>query len=175
MEAKLNKKIDCHFSNFNNKLLDFCREKQSENKTIDLSDLEIFINETNKFKFTKNDFYKKPRSKTAVVDGDRCHALRANRTQCTRRKKENSCFCGTHVKGTPYGIISNDNNVAENMHHINEKISVFNQEINGINYFLDDNGNIYKTEDVLQNIANPEIIGKYYSKQINGVRVYFRT
>ena len=175
MEAKLNKKIDCHASSFKNKLLDYCREKQSENMTLDLSDLEIFVTETNNFRFTKTDFYKKPRSKTSVVDVDRCLARRANHTQCTRRKKDNMCFCGTHIKGTPYGVISNSNNHGQENFHSSEKISVFNQEINGINYFLDDHGNIYKTEDILKNEPKPEIIGKYHTKQIGTSTVYFRS
>ena len=112
-------------------------------------------------------------TKTSVLENERCVALRANHTQCTRRRKEKQCFCGTHIKGTPYGTIPNDNNIAGSNTPVNEKIGVFNQEINGINYFLDDNGNIYKTEDVLNNHSSPEIIGTYKIERINNTKVYF--
>ena len=40
-----------------------------------------------------------------VPSSEKCNAKRANGTQCTRRKKQDSCYCGTHIKGTPHGTI----------------------------------------------------------------------
>ena len=36
------------------------------------------------------------------------------------------------------------------------------QEINGINYYIDDNGNIYDPQDIYQNKPNPRRIHKYH-------------
>ena len=102
------------------------------------------------------DYEKRQRTKNIVPLYERCKAKRANGEQCTRRKRENNTLCGTHIKGTPHGImdIQNDNV------HIN-KIDVWIQEINGINYYIDGDGNIYDPQDVYQNKANPRRIHKY--------------
>ena len=55
---------------------------------------------------SKEDFQKRKRVKNVVPQFERCGAKRANGEQCTRRKKDDSCFCGTHVKGTPHGEVS---------------------------------------------------------------------
>ena len=47
------------------------------------------------------------------------------------------------------------------------KIEVFVQEIQGINYYIDKNGNVYKTEDIVSNSKNPLIIAKY-NKNVKG-------
>ena len=72
------------------------------------------------------------------------------------KKKNDSNFCGTHDKNRPHGIISdicNDN--------IMNKNHVWINEINGIHYYIDDYNNIYKTQDILENVSDPKIIGKY--------------
>ena len=33
-------------------------------------------------------------------------------------------------------------------------------DINGINYYVDDNNNVYNTADILSNSSNPNIIGR---------------
>ena len=43
----------------------------------------------------------------------------------------------------------------------NKVIEVYAQEISGIVYYLDNYNNVYKTEDIMLNKENPEIIGKY--------------
>ena len=44
-------------------------------------------------------------SNKKVPSSERCMAKRANGEQCTRRKKQDSCYCGTHTKGTPHGTV----------------------------------------------------------------------
>ena len=157
MEAKLNKKINAYLTNFNDKLVLHFKEKLKTNNQIDLNELELYLTNNNKFEFEKSDFYKKARSKNIIQDNERCLAMRANETQCTRRKKENSCFCGTHIKGAPYGTVPD----AKSCILTNQKLVVFNQDINGVNCFIDNNGNIYKTEDIMNQSKNPSIIGSY--------------
>lgn len=99
----------------------------------------------------------KKRVSTQVHLSDRCCALRADGKQCTRRKKnEGSEFCGTHLKGAPYGIYKPTD-------HSNgsQKQTVWTQDIKGIIYYIDDKGNVYATEDIVSKKTNPRIYAKY--------------
>jgi hypothetical protein len=42
-----------------------------------------------------------------------------------------------------------------------QKKQVFAEDINGIVYYIDNISNVYKTEDILQEKQNPEIIAQY--------------
>ena len=107
--------------------------------------------------FTKEDVSKRKRIKNAIPGLNRCNAKRANNEQCTRKQKEGHMFCGTHVKGTPHGVISVDDNTEKQI----IKGEVFAVDINGIVFYVDKHNNVYKTEDILNNKQNPEIITKY--------------
>lgn len=77
-------------------------------------------------------------------------------------KKRGETLCGTHIKGTPHGLID-----TLNLENMVQKIDVWIQEINGINYYIDANENIYDPQDVYQNKPNPRRIHKY-KKDIEG-------
>ena len=103
------------------------------------------------------DEFGRKRIKNAIPTSNRCTAKRANGEQCTRRRKDDCEFCGTHEKGRPHGLItSNEFEV-----NTNKKLEVFAQEISGIVYYLDNYGNVYNTEDIMKEVNNPEIIAKY--------------
>jgi hypothetical protein len=104
----------------------------------------------------KEDFAKRKRVKNTVPVFERCCAKRANGEQCTRRKKEQFNYCGTHSKGTPHGIISDTEPV-----NTTTKLEVSAIDIKGIVYYLDQTGNVYDTEDIITNKKNPRIIAKY--------------
>lgn len=103
-----------------------------------------------------NDYQKRQRAKNLVPLYERCTAYRANKEQCTRRRRANEKFCGTHAKGTPHGIV----NIGEEENPV-QKVEVWLQEINGINYYIDDNNNVYDPQDVYQNKINPRRIHTY--------------
>ena len=65
-------------------------------------------------------------------------------------------LCGTHIKGTPHGIIE----LADKIDQIT-KVSIWAQDIKGIIYYIDDNHNVYNTKDIYENIMNPKIIAKW--------------
>jgi hypothetical protein len=88
---------------------------------------------------------------------DRCCAKRASDEQCTRRRKEESEFCGTHMKGTPHGIMENPNEQKMNT----TKVEVWAQDIQGIVYYIDKCNNVYEASDIIKNQVNPKIIAKY--------------
>ena len=93
---------------------------------------------------TKEDLQKRKRVKNNVPFHERCKALRANNKQCTRRRKDDDKFCGTHIKGTPHGEIENE----ETKDEVIKKIQVWAEEISGIIYHLDSEGNIYDPQDI---------------------------
>ena len=115
-----------------------------------------FIYQYNNFEITKEDFMKRKRVKNMVPVYERCCAKRANGQQCTRRKKDDSQYCGTHSKGTPHGVM-NENETVSNV----TKVEVSAIDIKGIVYYLDNDGNVYDTEDIIANKKNPRIIAKY--------------
>ena len=82
-------------------------------------------------KLDKTDFQKRKRVKNVVPLHDRCIACRANGEQCTRRRKGDSQFCGTHIKGTPHGVISKEKQNSEPKEMI-KKVSVWAQDIKNI-------------------------------------------
>ena len=97
---------------------------------------------------------KRKRNKHQIPLNERCIAKKCGGEQCTRRKKNDSDFCGTHIKGTPHGQTTD---VTNNL----KKINVYAEEIDGIIYYIDDGGNVYNSEDVFRQNDNPRIISKY--------------
>ena len=121
-----------------------------------MEDIKNFIESQEKFNLEDLDITKKKRTKNQINPEEQCQALRANKTQCTRRKKFDCTYCGTHSKGTPYGVITNNN-----IQNCKKNLQLFTQEMQGILYYIDHNGNIYNTEDIVNRVANPRIVGKY--------------
>lgn len=154
MEKNINEKVKHYIINMKQNMIQLIHEIDN-NK---LHELISFIEQYPLLYIDKNDFTKRKRIKNIVPLYDRCLAKIANTEQCTRRRKENSEYCGTHTKGIPHGVF--DKNVVNKI----EKIEVFVKEIKGINYYLDENNNVYKTEDILNNIKNPRVIAKYIIK-----------
>tara|TARA_A100001035_G_C27634601_1_gene431645 strand:+ start:177 stop:764 length:588 start_codon:yes stop_codon:yes gene_type:complete len=103
------------------------------------------------------DFKKRKRLKNSITLQDRCSALKANKMQCSRRKLGDNCFCGTHLKGQPHGIIDHQ----EINTKVSKNVQVWAEEIKGIWYYIDDLNNVYDTNDILANITDPKKIAKY--------------
>ena len=117
-----------------------------------------YVYDYNSLSFTPEDFTKRKRVKNVVPLYERCCAKRANEEQCTRRKKEGNEYCGTHLKGTPNGMM----NVGEDeVPNTTQRVEVWGQDIMGITYYIDNTGNVYETEDVVMNKHNPKVIAKY--------------
>jgi hypothetical protein len=113
---------------------------------------------------TKEDISKRKRIKNAIPGCNRCIAKRANGEQCTRKQKEGYEYCGTHVKGIPHGIISNKEDALNGVELV--RAEVVAKDIHGIVYYVDQYNNVYKTEDILNEKKNPEVIAK--CEVING-------
>ncbi len=115
-----------------------------------------FIYDYNQVEFNTLDFKRRTRVKTTIPAYDRCCGLCLNGERCTRKKLTDSEYCGTHVKGIPYGKIK------ETPTEVKAKTEIWLEEICGIHQFIDKNGNIYDTADVLDsNNKTPRIISKW--------------
>ena len=126
------------------------------------TDLLRLIYDYDVLTINKGDITKRKRAKNIVPLGDRCCALRAAGQQCSRRKKDPHDFCGTHIKGTPHGVISD-----KPPKKTHKEIDVWLCEIHGISYYIDNFNNVYSHNDIAQNKENPTIIAKYL-KDDNG-------
>ena len=156
MEKRLNRKIDAEIQDFKHQI----KNKMVDSKMLDTSEgtgLLQFIYDFPIFSITKLDLQKRKRIKNSVPFNERCCALRANNEQCTRRKKNGEKFCGTHIKGIPHGEIK----AGEQVQETTKKVDVWAQDIKGIIYFIDNDGNVYDPQHVHQNQKNPSVIAKY--------------
>tara|TARA_Y200000002_G_scaffold16458_3_gene12851 strand:- start:1493 stop:2008 length:516 start_codon:yes stop_codon:yes gene_type:complete len=159
MEKRINTKLEHYVQNFKKNICEKVNTIYKE-ASEDKAELLGFIYDYDRFCLSKEDFIKRKRIKNAIPTSNRCNAKRANGEQCTRRRKENCEYCGTHEKGRPHGLIT----VTENEENNVKKLEVFAQEIMGIVYYLDKHNNVYNTEDIMNELKNPKIIAKYQIK-----------
>ena len=156
MERRINKKIESYITD----LKDSVRAKADQlGLATDpkLSQLVQYIYDYDRLVRVKEDFLKRKRVKNVVHLSDRCCAKRASGEQCTRRRKTDCEYCGTHMKGTPHGICDNDDDDKP----VGQKVEVWAQEIHGIIYYIDKTCNVYQVEDIIANKVNPKVIAKY--------------
>ena len=159
MEKRINNKLETYITNLKTNICN-----KINNSTIDdkeqVNELLQFVYDYERLTMEKEDFIKRKRIKNAIPVTNRCNALRANNEQCTRRRKEGCEFCGTHTKGTPHGLIQNINQNNDNT----KKHQVYAMEVQGIVYYIDNIKNVYNTEDIMNNISDPQIIATYEKK-----------
>ena len=155
MEKRINSKIETYVSNFKKEVC----EKLKKTTFVDSSaqnELLEFIYDYDRLSMMKEDFIKRKRIKNAIPTSNRCSAKRASGEQCTRRRKEECDFCGTHEKGRPHGLVSTEKDSLPQT----TSIEVVAREVNGIVYYIDQYDNVYDTEDVMNNKSNPRIVAK---------------
>lgn len=200
MERRVNKRINEYFSGFKQKVkseIIKIIEKNKANQSQDSSsgcDKELrsllqYVCDYEKCELTATDFEKRKRSKNNVPIHEQCIAKKADNSQCTRRKRQGSHFCGTHIKGTPHGFIEEGSvtettniNVGSNKVNIvtsnvvsmskTKKIEIWLEDINGIMHYIDNNFNVYDNEDIKRGAANPKVIYKYEKDYVNGKEIY---
>jgi len=155
MERRINKKVESYITGFKDNIRDKATGLGIKNEQMNV--LLQYIYEYERLTFDKDDFMKRKRVKNVVPFFDRCCAKRASGEQCTRRKKEECGYCGTHMKGITHGIVVEQ----EENKQQTQKIEDWAQDIQGIIYYIDKTGNVYQAEDILSNKVNPKIIAKY--------------
>jgi hypothetical protein len=157
MDKRLNKKIDSYITQFKGDIKEKASQLGIKEETTQLLQ---YIYDYERLSLGKDDFMKRKRVKNTVSLYDRCCAKRASGEQCTRRRKNEDEYCGTHMKGTPHGIIENTEEAPTT-----QKIEVWAQDIQGIIYYIDKNNNVYQTEDIFVNKPDPKIIAKYVKNE----------
>jgi len=159
MEQKLKQRVADYLVDYKQHIQEWL--KQNNTEIVD----KTGTNKTNAFleyiydfpplEISKHDFQKRLRTKNNIPNYERCCALRLNGERCTRKKKDKSEFCGTHLKGIPYGSIE-EKPLSETI-----KVEVWLEEINGIHQYIDKNGLVYSTEDIHNSVKKPRIIAKW--------------
>ena len=163
MERRINKLITEYVTNFKEDIKTKAIQLGLTNNP-NMEQLVQYICDYERLVLNKEDFLKRKRVKNVVHLADRCCAKRANNEQCTRRRKDETLlYCGTHMKGTPHGICSNEDNDKP----LGQKVEVWAQDIQGIIYYIDKVGNVYQAEDIVVNKINPKIIAKYVKTGID--------
>jgi len=155
MDKRINEQTSKYLETFKKSIIDKALELGFSEKD-KLNEVLEYVNEYENLEFKKDDLYNKKRVKNSIPSLHRCNAKRANGEQCTRKRKDGYEFCGTHTKGIPNGSVQVDP-ANQNM----RKLEVVVQDINGIAYYLDQENNIYRTEDIISNKENPQVIAKY--------------
>lgn len=156
MESKINKRFDTYLRDYKQNIAKKINELQLTEQP-HIKELMDYIYTYQNLIITTEDITRKKRIKNTVPHYERCVAKRSNGEQCTRRRKDNECYCGTHIKGTPHGVINQDASSPDNY----KKVNVWIQEIAGISYYIDDNQNVYNMEDIIQSKMNPRVVFKW--------------
>jgi len=159
MDKRLNKKCEMYVAQFKNDVRSKIISIGFDDKER-VTELIEYVNEYERLNFAKDDFVKRKRVKNSIPFDNRCNAKRANGEQCTRRRKDQCEFCGTHFKGAPHGLITSQesNKVSETS---KQTLEVVAEDINGIIYYVDKFNNVYNMEDILGQRENPRLIGTY--------------
>lgn len=163
----MERKINCAMSDYVKKMKDdICAETRQLKLADDPNVVKLirFICDYEPFVLSPEILVKTTRMKTTVNPLNRCCANRSSGEQCTRQRKGEELFCGTHLKGTPHGFQVQEQETGK------KQVSIWTQDIQGIVYYIDTIGNIYLTEDIMTNCTNPRIIGKY--NKTNGVYTF---
>lgn len=166
MDKKINKTIEDYIVSFKDALKQKILKLElgkgdGTATTAKVNDFLEYLNEYEKLVIDKEEFVKKTRPLPVIPSENRCNGILQNSEQCARRKLPNLHYCGSHCKKLPYGSLSNDS--VENT-----QVVVFETSIQGIIYYVDEFDNIYKTEDILNGVKNPEIVAHLSKVTVDG-------
>ncbi len=166
MKKKITTKVDNYIIDFKNSIKDYIQDNKLEIKNSinedenEISNFLKFVYDYKSIEFDSEDFQKRKRIKNKVPDFNRCCALKSNGERCSRKVKEEgqTNYCGTHIKGIPYGSIL-DTSAAETKQN-EKKVEVWIQEVNGIEWYIDNELNVYDVNDIKNGSSNPKVVHK---------------
>ena len=157
MDKRLSQRFEKYITNFKDQISAEIKRLNAFNDDSEkLHEFLNFVYEYERMEITHSDFLKRKRVKNTIPDRNRCNACKAGGEQCTRRRRENSLYCGTHLKGAPHGEITECPRVIDK-----KQLEIVAKEVNGVIYYIDSYNNVYKMEDVLAEKENPDVIGEY--------------
>lgn len=160
MEKIISSKVDEHVDGIKAGLIKRITNLVHKDDIIkdDLSNLLNEVMEIKSVEFTKEDFIvKRNRMRNEVHKSERCIARKSAGEQCSHRKQEGKMYCGTHSKGTPHGVISDEIDTNK----VTTKVAINVIDIAGILYHVDNMGNVYDPIDIVSNTKHPKVISKY--------------
>ena len=152
MEKKLQTHVDSYVTNFKGQVRDILLN--NDQKSINDKLEEIF--EIPPCLIDMKSFSRKKRARNIIADSERCCAFKAAQDRCTRKRREGHNVCGTHLKGTPHGMINE-----EIQEKTTKKIDVFTMDIGGIIYYVDNKRRVYSSTEIMSGKTNPTQIGCY--------------
>jgi hypothetical protein len=158
MDKRVNQQLEKYLVQFK----DHIKQKATTldfSETHKISELLEFVYGYERLVFQKDDFIKRKRLQNAIPEDNRCIAKKSCNEQCTRRRKEGSEYCGTHFKYAAQ---------LEGAKGAVKKIEVSAKEMEGIVYYVDEFQNVFRTEDILNEKENPQVVAKY--EQLNSGR-----
>jgi len=172
MEKRIAKKVDDYICEFKQEIKSLILSLNIHELDGGKQLLQSVLDKPN-ISFSQEDFIKRQRAKNIVNLQDRCTAKRASGELCSRKRKKDTPFCGTHCKGIPYGCISDiddpsfthsplsfsQSSSSSLSSSSSKKIDIYTIDIQGIVYYIDDKRNAYLMEDIMKNIHNPQTIG----------------
>jgi len=153
MERRVSKLVRAHEQQFKEEVKAWVMKNMSEHPSS--SSLIQFVYDYQNVQLNADDFVRRKRVKNTVPVCDRCIANRANGERCTRRKRNGSNLCGTHLKGTPHGMVNETTDEAPM-----KTVELWLKSINGITYHVDESNRVYSPEDILKGSHTPRIIGE---------------
>jgi hypothetical protein len=156
MDKRLNKRIETYLVKFKDDIRDKIKDQGISGN--DANDIMQFVYDYERLTLSKDDFSKRKRVKNSIPGTNRCSAKRANGEQCTRRRKDDCEFCGTHFKGAPHGLMGSDDQPIQTT---KRNVEIHAEDINGIIYHIDKFNNVYNTEDILKGVENPRTVASY--------------
>ena len=170
MEQRIVRKVNDHLIDFKSDIGEWikrynCSVKRDEDDVT--SAFLQYVYSYNNPNFTEDDFQKRKRTTATIPPNERCIAKRSNNEQCSRRRKEGGCYCGTHAKGTPRGVVCQL--AAE---ETSRKVEIRTIEINGIYYYVDNENKVYSPEDIVAGFSSPRVIGKYTNEKFERLTQY---
>ena len=164
MKKKITSKVDNYMIEFKSAIKDYFQNNGiniiDENGENHISEFLKFVYDYKSIEFENDDFQKRKRIKNKVPDFNRCCALKSNGERCSRKVKDSGHYCGTHIKGIPYGSILNTNKEAAQDINNEKKVEVWIQEVNGIDWYIDSDLNVYDVNDIKNGSNNPKVVHK---------------
>jgi hypothetical protein len=166
---KMTNSINTHFERFKNEISEKLRQSGAS------TDVIQYISEYSFPELDYDEYTKRKRVKNVIPFHEKCIAKRANGEQCSRRKKKDGNFCGTHSKACPHGVVEMESDTNEealgSLNVVKKHIEVWLEDINGIMYWINDSGKVYHPDDIRNNLENPRVIAHYDKNEADEYRI----
>ncbi len=157
----INELVEDQFAQHKRRLLDEADRLQLSTQGAAVRQFVRFILDAPPLSLEYKDLPQRKRIVCNIPPHERCLACVASPSkQCSRRRTDQSSFCGTHRQKQPNGVVREDETEALPDDTL-IPVSIWVQEIRGICYHIDQHGNVYNSRDVASSIQNPRICNKY--------------